>query len=105
MQSTEKADLAFILVKLEQIVPGYSIELDDEIVAELKLTQPEEAVVRVIVTLPEDVRKSTVNLVAPIVINFKKGLAKQIILNNPEYGLRHPLFVQEEEKEAHEVAP
>jgi flagellar assembly factor FliW len=105
MQSTEKADLAFILIELEQIVPGYAIDLDDDIVAELKLTDPEEAVVRVIVTLPEDVCKSTVNLAAPIVINFKIGLAKQIILNNPEYGLKHPLFLPENEKEILKVAP
>ena len=99
MQSTEKADLAFILIELEQIVPGYSIDLDDEVAAELKLSEPADAVVRVIVTLPEDVQKATVNLAAPIVINFKTGLAKQIILNNPDYSLKHPLFEPEDSKE------
>jgi Uncharacterized protein conserved in bacteria len=105
LQSVEKADLAFILIELEQIVPGYAIELDDDIVAELQLSQPEDAIVRVIVTLPEDVRKSTVDLAAPIVINFKKNLAKQIILNNPQYGLKHPLFALEEQNSNLKVAP
>lgn len=105
LQSVEKADLAFILIELEQIVPGYSIDLSDEIVEELKLSAPEEAVVRVIVTLPEDVRQATVNLAAPIVINFKTGLAKQIILNNPEYSLKHPLFAADGEKEVLQAAP
>ncbi len=105
LQSVEKADLAFILIELEQIVPGYSIDLSDEIVEELKLSVPEEAVVRVIVTLPEDVRQATVNLAAPIVINFKTGLAKQIILNNPEYSLKHPLFAADGEKEVLQAAP
>ncbi|HBE79152.1 MAG TPA: flagellar assembly protein FliW [Firmicutes bacterium] len=100
MQSIEKADLAFILIEMEQIVPGYSIDLDDSIVAELQLNKPEEAIVRVIVTLPEDVSKATVDLAAPIVINFKTGLAKQIILNNPMYSLKHPLFATENAKEA-----
>lgn len=105
LQSVEKADLAFILIELEQIVPGYSIDLSDEIVEELKLSAPEEAVVRVIVTLPEDVQQATVNLAAPIVINFKTGLAKQIILNNPEYSLKHPLFAADGEKEVLQAAP
>jgi flagellar assembly factor FliW len=105
MQSTEKADLAFILIELEQIVPGYSIDLDDNIVAELKLSQPDEAIVRVIVTLPEDVSKATVNLVAPIVINLKTGLAKQVILNNSNYSLRHPLFETASVKEACTAIP
>ena len=105
MQSIEKSDLAFILIEFEQIVPGYSIDLSDDIVDELKLAAPEDAIVRVIVNLPEDVRKATVNLAAPIVINFKTGLAKQIILNNPQYGLKHPLFAEENEKEALQAAP
>ena len=105
MQSTEKADLAFILIELEKIFPGYSIDLDDDIVAELNLTEPADAVVRVIVTLPEDVHKATVNLAAPIIINFKSGLAKQIILNNPQYSLKHPLFAPEEEKEVLQATP
>ncbi len=105
LQSVEKTDLAFILIELEQIVPGYSIDLSDEIVEELKLSAPEEAVVRVIVTLPEDVQQATVNLAAPIVINFKTGLAKQIILNNPEYSLKHPLFAAAGEKEVLQAAP
>ena len=105
LQSVEKADLAFILIEFEQIVPGYSIDLSDDIVEELKLSTPEDAVVRVIVTLPEDVRQATVNLAAPIVINFKTGLAKQIILNNPEYSLKHPMFAANGEKEVLQAAP
>jgi flagellar assembly factor FliW len=105
MQSTEKVDLAFILIGLEQIVPGYSIALPDEVVAELKVSRPEEVIIRVIVTLPEDLHKATVNLAAPIVINMQTKLAKQIILNNPDYGLKHPLFATENEKEALKVAP
>ncbi len=105
LQSVEKADLAFVLIELEQIVPGYSIDLSDDIVEELQLSAPEDAVVRVIVTLPEDVQQATVNLAAPIVINFKTGLAKQIILNNPEYSLKHPIFAANGEKEVLQAAP
>ncbi len=92
MQSVEKADLAFILIGLEEVVPGYSIELNDEVAAELKLEKPEDVRVIAIVNIPDDMAKSTVNLVAPVLINTKAKLGKQIILNNPAYGLKHPLF-------------
>lgn len=92
MQSMEKADLAFILIPLENIVPGYNIDLNNEIVAEIKLEKPEDAVLVAIVNIPDELAKATVNLAAPIVINSKDKIGKQFILNNPAYGLKHPLF-------------
>jgi flagellar assembly factor FliW len=98
MQSVEKADLAFILIGLEKVVPGYSIELTDDVVAELKLTQPEEAVMYAIVTITGDLVNATVNLAAPLCISNQAKLGKQIILNNPDYGLKHSLFATAPEK-------
>lgn len=92
MQSLDKADLAFILIALENIIPGYSIELSNEVVAEIKLEKPEDAVMIAIVNIQDDLAKATVNLAAPIVVNTKGKIGKQIILNNPAYGLKHPLF-------------
>ena len=94
MQSVEKPNLAFILIGFGYCVPGYAIDLGDEITAELKLETPEDAMVFAIVSIPGELADATVNLAAPLVINTKARLGKQIILNNPAYGLRHPLFAQ-----------
>jgi flagellar assembly factor FliW len=94
MQSVDKADLAFILIGLEEVIPGYSIDLNDEVAAELKLEKPEDAVIVAIVNIPDDLAKSTVNLAAPVIVNRKANLGKQVILNNPAYGLKYPLFAQ-----------
>lgn len=98
LQSVERAGLAFILIEMEKVAPGYEINLPDEVVAELKLEQPEEALVCAIVVLPANISQATVNLAAPIVINVKQKQGVQIILNNPSYGVKHPLFspIQEE---------
>ena len=93
MQSLEKSNLAFILIKLEDVMPGYSIDLGDEVTTELKLAKPDEAKVYAIASIPGELAKATVNLAAPLVINIRARLGKQIILNNPAYGLRFPLFV------------
>jgi flagellar assembly factor FliW len=37
-----------------------------------------------------------VNLLAPIVVNLKKGVGFQVIQAQSEYSHRHPLFAQEE---------
>ncbi|HEX3045607.1 MAG TPA: flagellar assembly protein FliW [Bacillota bacterium] len=92
MQSVEKVDLAFILIGFEQVVPDYSFDLSEEAVTDLKLTQPEETVVYLIVTIPGELENATVNLAAPVVINSKELLGKQIIFNHPAYSLKHPLF-------------
>lgn len=97
MQSVDKADLAFILIGLEEVIPGYSIDLNDEVTAELKLEKPEDAAVVAIVNIPDDLAKSTVNLAAPVIINRKTNLGKQVILNNPAYGLKYPLFARKQD--------
>lgn len=92
MQAQESTQLALIVIPLEQVVPDYDFDLPDEAVKELNLTAPADAAVYAVVVLPQDISKATVNLAAPIVINTKARLGKQIILNNPAYGLKHPLF-------------
>ncbi len=97
MQAIENPGLAFILIQFGDVIPGYAIDLGDEVTGELKLEKPEDAMVYAIVSIPGELAKATVNLAAPLVINTRIKLGKQIILNNPAYGLRHPLF---EEKPA-----
>ncbi len=46
----------------------------------------------VIVTLSRDVSKISVNLKAPIVIDSAKKLGRQVILENSEFEVKHPLF-------------
>ncbi|MCL6589533.1 MAG: flagellar assembly protein FliW [Firmicutes bacterium] len=92
MQSVEQAGLAFILIGIGQVVPDFSFDLSEEAVAELKLARPEDAEVYLIVTIPGKLEQATVNLAAPVVINGKELLGKQIIFNHPAYSLKHPLF-------------
>ena len=98
LQSVERAGLAFIIIELGKVAPDYEIDLPDEVVAELKLEKPEEALVCAIVVLPADIKQATVNLAAPLVINVKEKRGVQIILNNPAYGIKHSLFSQVREE-------
>lgn len=92
LQSIEKPGLAFVMLRLEQIMPGYSIEISDEVVAELQVKKPEDVTIFAFLTVPGELAKATVNLAAPVVLNTQTKLGKQIILNNPAFSLKHPLF-------------
>ncbi|HUP56910.1 MAG TPA: flagellar assembly protein FliW, partial [Bdellovibrionota bacterium] len=40
----------------------------------------------------EDVTQMTANLKAPIVINLKEQIAKQVVLQENEYSIKHLMF-------------
>lgn len=52
----------------------------------------EDTVVLLILTVRQEAGKivTTVNLRAPIVVDSRRHLARQIVLANPEYSIRHP---------------
>jgi flagellar assembly factor FliW len=57
----------------------YEVHVEDSIVAELELTEPDDAALLVIVHPKEPLANSTVNLYSPIVYNRRTGAADQIV--------------------------
>ena len=45
-----------------------------------------------IVVIPQDVSRMTANLKSPIVINAKKNIAMQVILDDEEYSTKHHIL-------------
>jgi flagellar assembly factor FliW len=72
----------------------YTFDIDDADCAELKLEKPEDAHVLSVVVIPEKIENMTANLVAPIIVNTKNAIAKQIIVAGADLGIREPVFVQ-----------
>jgi flagellar assembly factor FliW len=70
-------------------LPQYLPELTDEQGATIGLTTAEDASVLVVVNPTDDV--TTVNLLAPIVINTKTGDTSQFILDDTSWSVREPL--------------
>lgn len=89
LQSTDDPDLAFIVISPEVFCPNYKLEASKEDLRSIGLESSEEAVCLAIVVVPEDPSRMSANLQAPIVINPKNFLAKQIISTNPQYTVRH----------------
>ena len=92
LQSLTSRELAFIVTDPFLFIPEYKMVLSDSEQSQLGIESMESVVVRVIVTIPKVHTEMTANLVAPIVINQKKSLAKQVVLTNAEYDTKHSLM-------------
>jgi len=76
-------DLCFIVVIPWVIFPEYKPDIDDEDLKKIGSPLPEQLLILCIVNIPQGKpQESTMNLVAPLIINVKKGLGKQVIINN-----------------------
>ncbi|MEC9487918.1 MAG: flagellar assembly protein FliW [Halanaerobium sp.] len=95
LQSVEEQELAFITVDPWEVVSGYEVNINDGDKSFLKITNKEEVLILVIGTIHEELSDMTVNLAAPLIINVRAKLGKQIILEESGYAVRQPIFSQE----------
>ena len=92
LQSTTEANLSFLLVDPFTFFPDYEFTLDDEVAEELDLSQENPPQVYLIATVKDKLLEMTVNQLAPLVMNGLNRTGRQVILDRPEYSIRHKLF-------------
>lgn len=92
LQSLEDPDLCFLTVDPFAFFSDYDFELPEAVVKQLAITSPDDIWVRNIVVVTDDFTQSTVNLQAPVVINHRRRLGRQVILNHPDYAVKQALF-------------
>ncbi|GBF76282.1 flagellar assembly protein FliW [Paenibacillus sp. 598K] len=92
LQSVEEPAISFLVVDPFGFYPDYEWDLPESIQFELKIHEASALNVFSIITIPSDVAETTINLMAPIIVNFSEQLGKQIILQTSRYQARHLLF-------------
>lgn len=92
LQSIQTKELAFIITDPFQFFLDYDFQLEPQEIKKLQLQQAEDAAVYVLLTMSDSMEKITANLQAPVIINTKQQLAKQVILMNTAYETKHRLF-------------
>ena len=100
LQSTEEPAVAFLVCNPLVFFPDYRIEINSQEIAELEAIKVESVETYVIVTIPDDGQDISANLQGPILINNENGRAKQLVLVNSEYDVRHSLLTKSERTEA-----
>ncbi|HWL24555.1 MAG TPA: flagellar assembly protein FliW [Ureibacillus sp.] len=91
LQSIKTKSLAFILTIPYELVTDYNFDIDEATLKSLEIKNETEVAVFSIVSLKDTIANSTVNLKAPIVINTSNKKAKQVILDNDHFAIRHKL--------------
>lgn len=92
-QSVDNPALAFVVTDPTAFVPGYEVTLTPDEYAKLGL-DPESAeiILLAVTTMAREASDITINLQGPIVVNPGTMMAKQIVLENGKYAIKHPLF-------------
>nr|WP_066175664.1 flagellar assembly protein FliW [Bacillus marinisedimentorum] len=92
LQSVKTAGLAFVMAVPFQFFPEYEFNLSEEVTEKLEIDSENDVAVFVILTVQEPFEKTTANLQGPVVINQKKQVGRQLVLNEKGYETRHLLF-------------
>jgi flagellar assembly factor FliW len=92
LQSVEDENIDFVLIDPFYVDKDYDIDVDDKEVEVIEAKGTDEILIYSIVVVPRDLRKMTANLRAPVLVNMKKKLGKQVVLKNTNYDLKYRVF-------------
>lgn len=99
LQSVDNQDIAFVLFDVFAFIPDYSPIINIEFLSMLGTDTLDDVKICCIANIPSDIKKMSINLKAPIVINTNNNKAKQIICDNDNYSLKHYIYQEEVSKE------
>lgn len=88
----EDETLEFVVVPPLLFFPDYEPVIDDESAARLELKTADDAITLVIVTVPDDPKEATANLLGPVIVNRHTLNAGQVVLPLPDDFVRRPLL-------------
>ena len=92
LQSLEDAVVNFVVVPATSFFPNYAPVVDDEVAKRFDLESGPEVLLLLVVTLGETFKDSTVNLMAPLLLDPNTQIAEQIIVENSGLSVRTPLM-------------
>ncbi|KXH84140.1 flagellar assembly protein FliW [Sporosarcina sp. HYO08] len=91
LQSATTASVAFIVANPYTIMEDYSFDVDEPTVELLGIEKEEDVFILAVLSLKERIDTSTINLQAPLIFQKHTKKAKQMILNDNTFSLRHPI--------------
>ena len=93
LQSTEDANVAFIVTNPVNFGIVYEFTVPEEETQRLDLTNAEDALVLTIVYIPQGApHLMTANLAGPIIINLRNRNGMQLVLSDSKFNTKHRLI-------------
>jgi flagellar assembly factor FliW len=90
LQSMDRSDVAFPLIEPWFFRKDYRLVMSDPDRIALKLSDADFTKILLVMTIPEQADRMTVNLKAPIVLNLSGSTAAQVIQQDRTYEIRVP---------------
>lgn len=96
LHAVHNPDVCFVVIDPYVFKKDYSPSINEEVLHKLEVEDTADIRFLSIVVIPQDMSNMTANLQGPIVINAKKNIAMQVILDNDKYTTKH--YILEEMK-------
>lgn len=95
LHSKDDENIEFLTISPFEWFEQYEFTLEDSVRSRLQISDQGNVLVLTIVTAKEPVEQSTVNLLAPLVINVETLCGTQYVIQGQEgYKINHPLNIQ-----------
>ena len=94
LQSLDVEQVAFVLINPFLFRPDYEMNIDNEELMRVGITDPAKALIFSIVTVPGDGSSMTANLQGPLVINRDNRLGFQAVLTDPRWKTKHDIIAE-----------
>ena len=92
LQSVDEQALALPVVDPLLISDSYDPIVEDELLASVGEIKENDLLILVTLTVPSDITKMTANYKAPIIINAGTLKGVQLIAENEDYQIKHPVY-------------
>lgn len=92
LRAQDEPDVAFLVMEPSLLLDDYAFDLSEEDAERLGIHQTEEALVLVLLSVPEDPLAMTANLLGPLIFNRESGLGRQLVLERQAYPVRYRVF-------------
>ena len=94
LQSVDSEHIAFVLINPFLFRPDYEMNIDNEELLPISITDPGKALIFSIVTIPPDGSSITANLQGPLVINRDNRLGIQAVLTDSRWKTKHDIMAE-----------
>lgn len=94
LQSVEDGELAFIITDPLYFKPDYHVTVRRAELGVIDARDEADLVVSVIMTVPQNPRDMTANLLAPLIFNMRTRTAMQLVMTNRRFPVKFAVFHQ-----------
>ncbi len=100
----ENPDMIFLVTDPGIFFNDYAFDLEEEHKEFIGARTEDDVSVITLLTVPSDPSKITSNLRAPLVINWRSMVGRQLILRSTNYQTKHYIFIQRDAVENEKVS-